>query len=130
MRRDAPFPHAATHQPPEGDPGRFPEDGKFPNDTNNLRFGFSPCFARVGDYFFVCSTIELGRELIGLLEKEAQAPARGDGAVTARTRVYGSGIAAGLKSGEDQLLTQVVLGQALAPDEARAQVRALIDLVA
>jgi hypothetical protein len=109
---------------------RFPEDGKFPNDTFNLRFGFSPCFARVGDYFFVCSTIELGRELIGLLEKEGQGPARGQGGLTAHTRVYSSGIAAALKAGEGQLLTQVVLGQALAPDEARAQVRAFIDLVA
>jgi hypothetical protein len=109
---------------------RFPEDGKFPNDTFNLRFGFSPCFARVGDYFFVCSTIELGRELIGLLEKEGQGPTRGRGGVTAHTRVYSSGIAAALKAGEGQLLTQVVLGQALAPDEARAQIRAFIDLVA
>jgi hypothetical protein len=109
---------------------RFPEDGKFPNDVNNVRFGFSPCFARVGDYFFVCSTIELGRELLGLLEKEAQSIARGDNAVTARSKVYSTGFAAALRNNEDQLLTQAMLGQALSPDEARSQVRALIELVA
>jgi hypothetical protein len=109
---------------------RFPENGKFPNDNNNIRFGFSPCFARVGDYFFVCSTIELGREMIPLLEREAASPTRGDNAVTVRSKVYSTGVAAALKSNEDQLLTQTILGQALSPDEARAQVRALIDLVA
>jgi hypothetical protein len=108
---------------------RFPEDGKFPNDVNNIRFGFSPCFARVGNYFFVASTIELGRELIPMLEKEGQAPVRGDSATTVHSKLYSTGVAAALRSNEDQLLTQTVLGLALAPEEARAQVRALIDLV-
>jgi hypothetical protein len=108
---------------------RFPEDGKFPNDVNNIRFGFSPCFARVGDYFFVCSTIELGRELIALLEKEPQSIARGDNAVSARSKVYSTGIAAALRNNENELLTQTILSQALSPEEARSQVRAFIELV-
>ncbi len=108
---------------------RFPEDGKFPNDNGNIRFGFSPCFARVGDYFFVASTIELGRELIPLLEKEGQSPVRGNSDVTVRSKLYSTGVAAAFRANEEQLFTQTVLGQALPPDEARAQVRALIALV-
>src|SRR5262249_2137684 len=53
---------------------RFPEnEKKLSNlakaDTSNIRFNFSPCFFRVGNQFVVCSTIELARELVGILEK-------------------------------------------------------------
>ena len=48
---------------------RFPEKGSLPNDPQNLRFTFSPCFAAVDDQFFVASTLELGREMIGLFRK-------------------------------------------------------------
>jgi hypothetical protein len=46
-----------------------------------------------------------------------------------RAKAHSSGAAAGMRNAEDQLLTQVILGQALAPTAAREQVRALIALV-
>ncbi len=55
---------------------RFPEDQPLKNDVNDLRFNFSPCFTRVGDQFIWCSTIELCRELVGILQKEGATPAR------------------------------------------------------
>src|SRR5205807_1290321 len=45
---------------------RFPEDGKFPNDTENLRFNFSPCFAVVNNQFMAASTLDFGREIIDI----------------------------------------------------------------
>ena len=64
-----------------------------------------------------------------VLQKEGEAPARGTNAVTAWSKVYSTGVADALRNNQDQLLTQTVLGQALAPDEALAQVRALLDWV-
>ena len=45
------------------------------------------------------------------------------------SRVYGSGGAALLRAAQDTLLTQIVLDQAVAPEAAREQVRAVIELV-
>ena len=50
----------------------------FKGDVNDLRFNFSPCFRRVGNQFVVCSTIELCRELVDLLQKEGTTPPRGE----------------------------------------------------
>ena len=55
---------------------RFPEDGALPGDTQNLRFNASPCFAVVGDQFLAASTIELGREMIGVLKKSPPSAAK------------------------------------------------------
>src|SRR5205807_6992016 len=49
---------------------RFPEDVPLKGDVNDLRFNFSPCFVAVGDQFVACSTLELGHELIDILDKE------------------------------------------------------------
>ncbi|HEY7310896.1 MAG TPA: hypothetical protein VH643_16145 [Gemmataceae bacterium] len=107
---------------------RFPEDKPLKGDVNDLRFNFSPCFTRVGDQYVVCSTIELCRELVELLQKEGTTPTRGD-ASPARVRLYATGGAAYLQTIEDLLVTQATLDQALTPKEARDQVKTFLELV-
>lgn len=109
---------------------RFPEDGTLANDTQNLRFNFSPCFARVNDEWMACSTMELGRELVGLLKKEKRATVLKSKAVPSQqTQVLASGGVQLLNSIRDQLLAQTVLDRALTPAEAEKQVKLLLDLV-
>jgi len=107
---------------------RFPEKDTIKGDVNDLRFNFSPCFTRVGDQFVWCSTIELCRELVDLIQKEGTSPARG-GATSARSRLYASGGAAYLTTIKDLLVTQVALDQAVTPKEARDQIKMFLDLV-
>jgi hypothetical protein len=96
--------------------------------VNDVRFNFSPCFARVGKQFVWCSTIELCRELVGLIQAQEKGTRRGSPA-TARTRLYANGGADLLHDIEDQLFTQTILDQAVPPDEARAQVKSFIAYV-
>jgi hypothetical protein len=107
---------------------RFREDkvADFGPDYQDIQFNFSPCFALVEKQFIVSSTIELGRELIDIVAKEGEGKAQ---PATSRLKAYSSGIAAGLKSGEDGLLTQFMLGSALDPKAAKEQVRLLTELV-
>ncbi len=107
---------------------RFPENGAYKVDVNDIRYNFSPCFARVGKQFFVASTLELGREMIGLLQKEAAGAAKGPSAVS-NHHFFASGVADILAATEEQLVTQAILDQALAPDDARAEVRQGIDII-
>jgi hypothetical protein len=107
---------------------RFPEDRQVPADVNDVRFNFTPSFVKVGNQFVISSTVELARELVDVLQKEEKQKRAPAAAV--RMKVYASGVAAGLRAGADQLVTQLVLGQALSPAEARKQVDALIQLVA
>jgi hypothetical protein len=107
---------------------RFPEDGEFKADVNDVRFNFSPCYVVVGDQFIACSTLELCHELIDLVQKEDRSGKKG-GATAARSRLYSAGGADALQVNEDQLIAQTILGQALAPDRAREEVRAFIDWV-
>ena len=51
------------------------EDAPFKADVNDLRFNFTPSFTRVGNQFVVASTVELCRDLVDELQKEAKAPA-------------------------------------------------------
>jgi hypothetical protein len=106
---------------------RFPEDGSVPGDTQNIRFNFSPCFAAVGDQFFAASTIEFGREMVGVLKRPGgQAPA----ATTADvSRAYAAGVSALLKVLEDQILVQAALSASATLDEARQEVQAFINLL-
>lgn len=103
---------------------RFPENGSLPADTQNLRFAFSPCFASVGEHFFAASTIELGREMIGLLKKPMPASPT---SVAAQSRVYAEGGATIAKMFEDQQMTQVILDRAVSPSEAKKEVQKGID---
>jgi hypothetical protein len=114
---------------------RFPEGGdkvkgflRF--DSGNLRYNLSPCFARVGNYFFVSSTIELGRELVDLLDKESKLRERNESAAVNVMQLYGKGGAVTMRVFKDQLLTQTILNQAASPEEAEKQVQSFIDLVA
>lgn len=104
----------------------FPEKGKFAGDDNNIRFNFSPCFAEVGNQFVICSTLELGKDIIDCLTKETKA---GISPATQRTHVFGSGVAANLRSSEDLLVSQVILSQALPTADAKKQFESLIHLV-
>jgi hypothetical protein len=107
---------------------RFPEDRKLDPDAQNLRFNVSPCFANVGDSFMICSTLELGREMVELLAKEAKSPGKPSPAAV-RSRFYGDGGAEALKSLEDLLATQAFLGLALPVGDAKKEVQAVIYLV-
>jgi hypothetical protein len=107
---------------------RFPEDGTLPGDTQNLRFNASPCFAVVGDQFFAASTIELGREMIGVLKNSPPTAAKPT-SLTAQSRAYAAGGAALAKIFEDQQLTQTVLERAVSVEEARKEVEAGIEFL-
>jgi hypothetical protein len=107
---------------------RFDEKAPFRNDTTDFRFNFSPCFARVGNQFLACSTIELGREMIAVLQKEAKEKDPG-AAAAPHAKAYGDGVADLLEGLRDQLMTQTILDQAVKPEDAEVQVKALIDLV-
>jgi len=107
---------------------RFPENVAYKPDVNDIRFNFSPCFARVGNQFMVCSTLELGHEMIDLLQKEATGAKKGEN-LTANHRFYGTGVAEILQIFEDQLVTQLILDQSLTPDDAKTQIRDFIGIV-
>lgn len=106
---------------------RFPEEGRLPQDEQDIRFNFSPAYATVGNQFIAASTLALCRELIDLLQKESKAVPGPK--VAMRTRVYAEGGAEYLKTIEDRLLMQTILGQATTPAEAKQQVESLIALV-
>jgi hypothetical protein len=101
------------------------EDAPFPiGDPQGIRFNFSPCLATVGDQFFVCSTMELGRELVDLLRKT---PAGTGSSATTSMRFYAAGGAAAFEATGDQLLTQTILDQAATIDEAKKQIKQGLD---
>ena len=110
---------------------RFDEKAKLDADVNNLRFNFSPCFAVIGNQFLICSTLELGRELAGILDREAngdgQATARPANAASGRTMLAAAGSAVFLQGVEEQLALQAMLQRALTPEVAGRQVRELLD---
>ena len=107
---------------------RFPEDKPLKQDTNDLRFNFSPCFIAVGNQFLICSTLELGHELIDLLEKQAKDPLA-KVPYSSMQRFYSVGGAEYMKSFEDFFLTQTILSQAATPASAKAQVKAFFQWV-
>jgi hypothetical protein len=108
---------------------RFPVDVKVDSDAGNIRFNFSPCFVRVRNQFVFCSTLELCHQLVDMLDKETKGELpKGSRAATA-SRFYASGGAALLRGAQDVLVTQAVLDQAVTPEAAREQVKALVELV-
>jgi hypothetical protein len=108
---------------------RFDEKAELKADVDDIRFNFSPCYARVDDQFVFCSTIELCRELVDLLALEKKSARKGSKA-RATDRFYAAGFAGLLDGFQDQLITQTILDQAAAPGEAKEQVQAFIKLVA
>jgi hypothetical protein len=103
----------------------FPENGKFDGDDNNIRFNFSPCFTQVGSQFVISSTLELGKDLIDCLEKETNA---GVSPATQRTHIFGTGLAANLRTSEDLLISRAILNQALPAAQAKKQYEQLMRL--
>lgn len=111
---------------------RFPEDKPLKEDVNDERFNFSPCFARVGNQFVASSTIELGKELVDLLQAERETQAKNPAkpvAATSRVRTYAAGAAEILQLFQDQLVTQAILDRAMPAREAKEEVKAFIELV-
>src|SRR5262249_40056911 len=97
-------------------------------DVNDIRFNFTPCFVRVGNQYVICSTLDLCKELIDLLQAEAKAPAPMT-PTTIRDKFYSAGIAEILSVFEDTFTTHGVLDQAIPAEEARAQVKAFVAIV-
>jgi hypothetical protein len=108
---------------------RFPEDGKFARDVNDIRFNFTPCFVTAGNQFIASSNIELCRELVDLLKKEESKADSSVGTAPFRERFYAAGGAQLLEYYRDRLFTQTILDQAIPPGQATAQVDALIEFV-
>lgn len=106
---------------------RFDEKKKLANDPDGFRFNFSPCFVRVGNQYVVSSTMELGRELVGLLQQEAKKKPGGSGP-SSRQVFASAGARELLKSFEDQIVTAGILGQALALDQAKEQAQLFLAL--
>lgn len=104
----------------------FNEDKPFDKDPNGVRFNFSPCFAQVGDQFVVSSTVELGKDLIDTLKKPERRAAE---PATMRTEFYAGGVAQTVKTNEEQLLTQLILSQALPPAAARQEIERIVALI-
>jgi hypothetical protein len=107
---------------------RFPEDVAVPQDTNDIRFNFSPCFCRVGNQYVFCSTLELCRELIDILQQEQKDPPKGT-AAKSHYKFYSDGLADAAKGFEDLLVVQALLDQGIPAEEARAQTKALLALL-
>jgi len=107
---------------------RFREDAPYKADVNDVRFNFTPSFARVGDQFVVASTVELCRDLVDEVQTEAKAPPVAS-AVCRRFRLVPGGFADLVKVFEDSLVTQTILDQAVPPAEAREQVKAFAQWV-
>jgi hypothetical protein len=104
----------------------FPEDKTYEGDPNGIRFNFTPCFVQVGDQFVLSSTVELGKDLIDEIKRGSKDTAR---PATMRTQLYSSGAAQALRTGEEQVLMQLILSQALPPGAARDEVGRIIALV-
>lgn len=107
---------------------RFLEDAELTQDVNDIRFNFSPCFCLVGNQFVFCSTIELCRESIDILKKEQKVDVKGSPAKS-HYKFYSNGLADAAKAFEDQLTVQAILDQALTPEEAKAQSKALLEIL-
>jgi hypothetical protein len=107
---------------------RFPEDVSVPQDTNDIRFNFSPCFCRVGSQYVFCSTLELCRELIDILQQEQKEPPKG-AAAKSHYKFYSDGLADAAMGFEDLLVVQALLDQGIPAEEARAQTKALLALL-
>src|SRR5260221_11817374 len=70
---------------------RFPEDVTVPDDPDGTRFNFTPCFAAAGNQFVMCSNIELCRQIVDLMQREAENSQRGTHPYPFRSRLYASG---------------------------------------
>ena len=104
----------------------FPEQGKFPDDPQNLRFNYQPTFGAHKDQYILASNRGLLRELVGLLDREDRSkPANAN----AKARVYAAGVGGYANILPGQTLAATILGQAVKVGEARQQTEALFKLL-
>jgi hypothetical protein len=108
---------------------RFLEGSKVKINSRNFINNFSPCMAVVGDQLVACSTLELCREIVGLLQRESKETNKPGPGPSVLTRIYPEGAAEALRSTQDRLVVQTILNRAVTPDDARKQVNLLIDWV-
>ncbi len=107
---------------------RFAEDEVLEGDPDDIRLNFTPCFVAVGDQFVLSSTFELAHELADIIQNEAKGTVK-KGETAMQMRFYSEGGADYLKTVEDQLLAATVLDRAVAPREAKEQVKKFLELV-
>ena len=118
---------------------QFLENEKNKARDNGILFNFSPCFARVKDQFIFSSSLELGRDLIPMLAKEAEEHEAGsDGTPAAQdsvqadlvhSRFHFSGLTKYLTAIKKSLVTQNMLEQGNGPDEAEREVSLYLNLL-
>ena len=77
----------------------------------------------VGNYFVMSGTTELARDLVDALKAE---PKQKPSQATMRTQLHSSGLAEIIKANEDLVLTQLILSQALPPNTAKEELRAIL----
>ncbi len=107
---------------------RFNEKADLAEDSSDLRFNFTPCFARVGDQFLLASTVELAKQLIDRL-LDHPADSKQPSHLVGRDRFQSGGVADYLGGLRDQLVTQTVLELAVPAAEAQQQVEQLLKFV-
>lgn len=104
----------------------FNEGRKVDIDPEDIRYNFSPSFAKVGKFFILGATSEITRDLIDCVAKEDERLPAG---TSWRTDLFASGLAVNLKGVREQLLAAAILDQGLTPTEANKQLDDLIELV-
>jgi hypothetical protein len=104
----------------------FPDDGKFPDDPQKIRFNFQPTIGAFKDQYILASNKGLFRELVGLIEKEDRSKLSPQ---TSQIRVYASGIGEYANAASDQTLAATIIGQGVKVGDARKQVEALLKLI-
>ncbi|MCI0700522.1 MAG: hypothetical protein L0241_05515 [Planctomycetia bacterium] len=105
---------------------RFPEDKELADDPDGIRFNFEPCFATVGDYFVVASTVELCKKLITELKRVEKEPAH---KAVIRGKFFARGGAELLAALPEPLITDAILSRGIGLDEARKEVAALVSWI-
>jgi hypothetical protein len=104
----------------------FPDDGKFPDDPQHLRFNFQPTIGAYKDQYILASNKGLFRELVGMIDKEDRSKKLSQ---TSQIRVYATGIGEYASAAPDQTLAATILGQGVKVGEARKQAEALFKLL-
>ena len=100
----------------------FPDDGKFPDDPQNLRFNYQPTFAVVENQYIFASNKGLCRNLIKAIRAEGRRPA--DNA-NLQTLISARGLGEFANVSPEIPLSSTILSQGVTLQEARAQTAAL-----
>ena len=107
---------------------RFPEDGAFPADVENLRFDVEPSFAVVDGFLVVASSRTTIEALIPELKRPAKAA--DNSATVWRGRLYGTGAAALLRAQPETLIADAILQRGLGLTEAKSEIAQLAKALA